>query len=715
MLHSTTFRLVFGLLGLAAVTLACSLGGAGTPPPQDPSAPTSEAPPPLEEGPLEFTIEPRPPLPSDPAAAFLAGVGDGRWTYEEGLLRAMAALAGQGEGQAPSPAGSPVVRGSITGLLRLARVHARAGQEPGARQDLERLLSALAPGRAVLEAYAAPEQQVGQRAPGLAAPLRQVDCLELAGRGFPEGESALCLRYRALTVEGDEYRLYYPADWGSGHPSRVLLDPALAALRDSVLVFSRLGEMGMADVVFSLLSAGDTDMVTGADAQLDETGARCSIVVYPEGAQAIAAPDFQQMLAHELFHCFQAWNLAAQYDGPEEAASEWWIEGSAEFFSNVVYPANNLEHRQWLTEFNRRSEDQSLLELDYASYLFFQFLENRVGAEGVLDLLRSLPASGGRAEQQAALAAFPGMQDLLSSFARAYLDNGLRDSSGRAITILYGAQLGPVVPIDGPLAEPFRAAPFVLQRARLAFVPGSRYAVRASAAGAEGQQAVRPADAPGAWSALPESLEAGCPPSVLVLSVTTAADGVDSRSLALDVSVVEEVGADLSGCEDPCLVGAWELDNSTYRRYFQATTGALPDLVYQGVEGRARARFDRGGQMGGAFDAFTLRYQQAMTGLLGDPRPIDVRLRFDGESAADYYADGTLLFTSGGDFIFQVSGELDLGGMLVPLDLSLMPDDLPGGELFAVATYVCTPGRLYYTPPLPGLPFGILEFTRIEP
>lgn len=708
-------RLLLGLSCLAALTLACALGGAGPTPAQDPAAPGSSEETPHEQGPLEFTIQPRPLLPSDPAAAFLEGVQGGRWTYEEGLLRGLSALAGQGAGEAASPAGAAVVRGSISGMLRLARAYLREGEDPAVQQELRRLLSALAPRRESLDSYAAPEEDASLRGAGLAAPVRQTDCVDLAGRGFPEGEGLLCLRYRALTLAGDEYRVYYPASWGAGHPARAMLEPALAALRDSVGAYSRLGDMGPADLVFSLLSAGDPGMITGADAELDEDGARCSIVVYPEGAESVRATDFQQLLAHELFHCFQAWNLADQYDRPAEVANEWWVEGSAEYFSNWVYPANDLEHTQWLTDFNRRSESLSLLDMDYASYLFFQYLENRLGVEGVLDLLRAMPISGGRAEQQAALAGYPGMQDLLQDFARAYLDNGVRDSSGRAITILHGAQLGRVVPIDGPLAEPFSATPFVLQRARLAFVPGNVYSVRAAASGAEGSEAARPPDEPGAWSAFPESLEAGCPPTVLVLSLTTASGGEAVRSLALDVSVVEEVGADLSGCEDPCLVGTWELDNSTYQRYFEATVGEIPDLSYQGVEGRAWARFDEEHRLTGAFEGFTLRYQHAMTSLLGDPRPIDIRLRFEGESASDFYADGSLILTSNADFTFQVNGELDMGGMLVPLDLSLVPDDLPGGELFGVATYVCTADRLFYTPPVPGLPLGILEMIRLEP
>jgi hypothetical protein len=50
---------------------------------------------------------------------------------------------------------------------------------------------------------------------------------------------------------------------------------------------------------------------------------------------AFSAPFQKQILAHELFHIFQDTHY---FDSALPPMSSWWVEGSADYFSNVVSP-----------------------------------------------------------------------------------------------------------------------------------------------------------------------------------------------------------------------------------------------------------------------------------------------------------------------------------------------------------------------------------------
>ena len=106
---------------------------------------------------------------------------------------------------------------------------------------------------------------------------------------------------------------------------------------------------------------------------------------------------FMQAIAHEAFHCFQDWN----FDRPAYNNNAWWLEGSAEFFSNVVYQDKNNEY-VYLEDFDDHSINKSLLQMDYENFLFFQYLANRMGEMGAINLLEALQNGGGRRRSPAA-------------------------------------------------------------------------------------------------------------------------------------------------------------------------------------------------------------------------------------------------------------------------------------------------------------------------
>jgi hypothetical protein len=100
-------------------------------------------------------------------------------------------------------------------------------------------------------------------------------------------------------------------------------------------------------VFFALLNAveGPGILALVPSASTDD---RYPIVVYlpaiQENEQTKGAPDdfghFMQTIAHEMFHCYQVWNFPEQADDAW-SVQDWWGEGTANYFSNVVWPKVN--------------------------------------------------------------------------------------------------------------------------------------------------------------------------------------------------------------------------------------------------------------------------------------------------------------------------------------------------------------------------------------
>ena len=129
-----------------------------------------------------------------------------------------------------------------------------------------------------------------------------------------------------------------------------------------------------------------------------------------------------------------------QSRGPLFSSTRWWVEGSAEFFSNYTYPNVNYEH-QWLRQLNIAMVDgTSLTTWEYKANFFFQYLENRpdVGVPGILRLLQSMPTAHGSGNdaQLAALSAFPDMNNIFHQFVREVADQHVFDSNGSIIPLV---------------------------------------------------------------------------------------------------------------------------------------------------------------------------------------------------------------------------------------------------------------------------------------
>ena len=454
--------------------------------------------------------------PIDLADAVRRGVKSKKWTLEQGIILALQELTGETDQTVET---QPPLTGELTSLTRMARGYLNTGEDAQAKAEITRLLAILSPDPATLDAYSKPEGTSGLSSV-LASPARQLDCDSLADRGFPTDTPTTCFLYRSFNVGGDTYKIFYPYSWTTDHPENLVrLDQAVEATTKSVNTYNALGgRVSSAYLVFSLLDAPTGGPVEDVAADASPTFSPtpdCKIVVYPKGIGYADPDEFEQILAHEFFHCYQFQNLREQALFADPSANNWWVEGSAEFFSNVVYPSVDLE-RMFLVPFVFRSETTSLLDMSYENYMFFQYLENRFGVDGVLRLLKTLPTSGGRQEQLDRLSAYPDMEQVFHDFAKAFIDSKIIDQSGDPFVIPLGQTEGTqVILVTDSMEQTFEADPFVLRRARLSFMPGKRYEVQVTEDAGQGLNAARPTEDESRWTSLTEVTEFGLSPSRL--------------------------------------------------------------------------------------------------------------------------------------------------------------------------------------------------------
>jgi hypothetical protein len=542
------------LILLILATLACGLPGGGNLPPSTTSpggaAPESSAPVP--------TAEPEPLTPSDFTAVLDAEVAAGQITYEEGLIRLLRSFLGDPQVSLPA-AYAEVVTTEGNSTVERAWDYIAVGTDEASKAEMLRLLDLLFPTTEQLEAYSQPAE-TRLAGPGLARPAAQLNCASLWMGGFPLGEGVPaypCFSHVRQTVPGvATFTVYFPAAWRGDATLLPWFERAREAASYSLVTLGRYGSFDDVSLVFSFVEAGTAAyLATTHPYRHEET---CPVLIYPI-ALALSDDQFRQVIAHEIFHCFQFKNLAAQMH-IEQRVKMWWSEASAEYFSNVVYPGVNYENR-WVSGFDSLSPHTPLYQMGYENFGFFQFLANRWGDSAVLTFLESMPTDGGVSEQQNRLAAWPGMQDVFHEFGKAYLDLSIADSGGGTIPFVPSFEHTVEIP-RGTLQQDFSPQPFVLDRHEMFFVDDTRFSIQREIAEGAGMDSANPGARPGAWGPLPSTINTACGEGEYILLVTTAVPS-GSPPGVLSVATNGEALDEDTECET-CLLGTWTLDNESY-------------------------------------------------------------------------------------------------------------------------------------------------------
>jgi len=514
------------------------------------------------------------PLPAPPQGvwnAYRQKLDAGDWSQEAGLVASLRYLVN--EQDAATAFGDTALFGAeATPFLTSAIQLLESGQELNNRSELERLVNLLQPPLDLLDKHSRPGKinslTLHEKTAHLSKPARTAEeCQNLWITGFKDGSALVCFEYVTVNVGTTRLSIYFPAFWSTSDPRRAYLSLAAEAMQDSAKIYNAYrGDMQSVRLVFTELGSSTSspkkDPTIWAAAAQDKGDSGCMVGVYPY-ATSQGADDFKQAIAHEMFHCFQISFLYPQAYKVKSSYNDWWVESSADFFSNLVYPTTNYEWGN-LPAFDVNMKSNNLFHGSYENSAFFQFLANNAGISipVIVDLLESMPKSGGFAEQQAALAAFPDIANLWHKFGKEYIDAKIIDTSAEALPLSpspnayfsYGL---------GPKKDTFTVKPFMITRPLLVFEKENKFSLAASASGA-GQHSMRPGWAPGEWSSPPAEIFSGCDSSPYLLLLTSAAAGDVTYNLDLSVN-----GESSPGC-DRCLVGKWLLENDSALNYIQS-------------------------------------------------------------------------------------------------------------------------------------------------
>lgn len=525
-----------------------------------------------------------PPVPLDLTQMVTQGVEQGEWTEGEGLAAALKILMGQSEppGWVEAPIGVDYHSG--WGISNIASIFLDSDAPDEEKAEVERLMNILAPSDEVLEKYAAPAGTSQSKSPGLAVPFDpQVECTSLWTEGFDGAlfDPPICLEYaESPTYSGGRARAYYLREASTDAAVQAAVSNSLDALIDSVGIYGSLGlELKSINLIFTQIDVEASTYAfvpnrSSSDIRLEP----CPVLVFPFGVELNSRePEkFKQIIAHEVFHCTQFW----RYQSLNLSTVAWWAEGTATYFSNLVYPTTNQEY-EYIGDFDEVSPDGKLNNhfMRYGNFLFFMYLGNQNGPSQVLAMTDSLTNRYGGAgtessgsSQLQALSGFPGIQDLFHDFGQNYLDRRLFDTGGGLLPV--NPRRGETLRYPENTIDP-SALPFVLTRYQLIFDEGHEYQLDIFPNGGPGRSAVRPSEIGDSWGPMPEEVFASCGTAQYNLIITsTAPSEADEHFLSLNVMAGEELG-----CDD-CLVGHWERSTEEFNLIFFESFLGLPNLKY---------------------------------------------------------------------------------------------------------------------------------------
>ena len=287
----------------------------------------------------------------------------------------------------------------------------------------------------------------------------------------------------------------------------------------------------------------------------------CPVIIYPT-AFAMEPDDYKQSIAHAVFHCYQAQNLNGQLLGTGiRQEQKWWSEGTAEYFSNLVYPTVNYEHR-FAPPFSSRSTDTSLIYLSHETFAFFQFMGDRIGAKALIDMLHQMPTTPTYSAQTAALAAVPGIDAAFEEFVRTVMDNSLKDTDLTLIPLT--ARYTEEVAFSDLTSKVFSSQlPFVVSRYKLTFAGEREYELFIESNAALYETGAHLEGTKGNWASIPTTV-GGCDELAYLLYVITAAPGDLEVTETVTTTTVTETFC------DRCLVGSWEATNESMKAFMQA-------------------------------------------------------------------------------------------------------------------------------------------------
>ena len=641
-----------------------------------------------------------PPPPPDWISVQDQNLQSKKWSEGQGLLLMMQLATGEKTARDVFT-DQPVQSYEATELTYRVNAYLAKNKNAPEKDELTRLLSVLTPDSDAMLKYAAPESKAsldgGVTLAGnkLPAPLNDEVCTQLWKSGFPApnpGETPpVCLLYKTFQVLGKTYRVFYPKDLtgSAATPDNV------SWLVDSLTLAAQTYKTIGGNVI------PDTDVVYGvvpgpyANANIKNN--KCRIYLYPT-VSTLSEAWFKQVMAHELFHCYQNAFFKSAFGG-YEPGKRWWIEGTADYFGNVVYPATNMEWRE-IKRLDNLSNKTSIFDMKYENVFFFMYMASRAGGpEGVLGVLGTFTGADAPGDYAAGMAKkIPNLDEFFHAFGHAYLDGTLVDTGGGAVP--FNPQPGDPVNIQGSGSQPLSAAPFTLTRYTLLYAEGNmQQTVKPTG---KGLTDARTKPVKGPWTQLPGEVMAKCGEQDfldLVTTTTTSGSYISTLDYSTDPKETD--------C-DKCLVGSWTVNADSYTNYLTSTLGSTVKNVV--TNANQIVTFSATGFLDATYAPVEVEYTLEQTDINNKKMDITMNLTLNGDVTDDYTTQNGVLYLANSNPNIKV--DIMMNGS--KLDSSTIDSSKLGSwTAFApVDNYTCKDNTLTITPQL-GKPVQPLIYTKV--
>lgn len=379
-------------------------------------------------------------------------------------------------------------------------------------------------------------------------------CKPIDADGFSDwGTWAKCYLLLEDTVDGTTVRVLYPKSYTEDENLAELPQRTLDAMRLSAKTYSGFSTIGDTTTIFSMAEApegGTVAVATDGVRGDDNTYAQgCPITLFPSANKA--GREFEQTVAHEFWHCTQV------YSGYTELAADltsWIVEGGAEYFSNVVYPSVDDEHRT-LRAFDVNSGEKPIWKASYAAWIWWQFLANGGSPGAVADLMLTMVTAG-----DGGLAALEQYGPDFQRFTVWYMAGTITDASGIPIPpgTIFNKPVRRVTKDDKGSQYDFDTPQWVAARFLISYAEQLRVFQSAEASSGAPIAMVEKENRHvlGAWSATYPEIRSKCTKDAAYVLVSAGGDKDNTASVTIDE--IEKATC------DPCVLGTWTLDLESF-------------------------------------------------------------------------------------------------------------------------------------------------------
>ncbi len=570
-------KLIVAIITLLAVAIACSTQGQteqNNPPIEDSGSEISQSTPTATLSSPTNTPQPEPEsqtaeLPPQTFEELLeTGIESGMWTEAEGLVMFLKYFAGEVEpGELTGV--EDVVLPTGSGIIRLADNYlTQPDADPESVAELQRLLRKLHPPQEVLDAISQPYSQTGLSSPAKLAALSnpapklqtEQDCINLINGGYdPEeiqGKICLYSRERVITLT-TTLRVYFPI-WAEDFAEFDLdrIENLLNRMEKPALAYDKLNGLTVKNFSILYIPWEILQLNIPISANIDSTSDSCLVELNSNIFILDHEETINQHIALEMFNCVARWTWSDDdfYSGSQ---------GAPYYFSNTVYPEGDLE-RAFLPHFDQQSAFLPIFELGPANFVFYQWLGNVYNPQQVVNFLHEYDDPENMGSYIA-----PGSPGDFTRFVVSYLSQGIADEdTGRYFVSPSPPTVSDTITVDKVSELQFDSENLIAARFFVDYKKEKRFLQEYGIGGTQGRNfsavEAKLHQNLSAWSGLPPEIRSSCKQDVRYLYVAPhifAPNMEPARSFKIDVTKVEQAVC------DPCLLGAWQIDNDSFDNY----------------------------------------------------------------------------------------------------------------------------------------------------